>query len=151
MLNHSNNKCLDFAGGNLSNAVTLQQWGCAGPYAHNQQWNWIGVGRYGVSDAYIFQNEQNKTCIAVENNSLANAARVVQRACDASNPSQHWIQLQRGVPGTRTKWMNGRSGKCLDVPFDSDGTVFQQYTCANTQYWAPQLFIGHFEAIGDDH
>lgn len=44
--NVSYNKCLDFAAGNLSNAVTLQLQNCGGNNAINQQWNFIPAGSY---------------------------------------------------------------------------------------------------------
>ncbi len=139
VVNSANGKCLDFAAGDLSNAVTLQQWACTGNI--NQQWNFIPAGSYpNGASSYIFQNAMNFTCMAVESDSVANAARIVQRPCDANNPSQHWIQLTSGVLGVKTRWMNGRSAKCLDIWNNSNGTVFQQYTCANSSNWGPQGF-----------
>lgn len=148
--NHANGKCLDFARGDRSDSVTLQQWPCASNVSdlrqtNHQQWWLINItGRYpNNAPAYVFQNAANFTCIAVENDSLANAARIVQRQCDVNNPSQHWIMLTRADPierGMKTKWMNGRSGKCLDIWNNDNGTVFQQYDCAKASYWPQQMF-----------
>jgi Ricin-type beta-trefoil lectin domain-like len=149
IVNSANGKCLDFAAGNLSNTVTLQQWPCGGNSAINQQWNFIFTGFYpNNSSSYLFQNAMNFTCAAVEGNSLANAARIVQRPCDASNPSQHWIQLTAGVLSSKTRWMNGRSAKCLDIWNTSNGTVFQQYTCAGSSSWPSQGFRADLFPIG---
>jgi hypothetical protein len=144
IVNHANGKCLDFAAGNFTNSVTLQQWSCGGKYAYHQRWRFLGLG-IGIypnqASSYVFQNVRNGTCAAVENDSLANAARIVQRPCDLSNPSQHWIQLTRDVLGVKTKWMNGRSAKCLDIWNNNNGTVFQQYDCAKASYWPQQMFV----------
>ena len=142
-------KCLDFAAGNLSNAVTLQLHSCQGNAAIHQQWNFIPAGSYPNSaPSYLFQNAMNYTCAAVENDSLSNAARIVQRPCDASNPSQHWIQTASGFLNTKTRWMNGRSAKCLDAWANANGTVLQQYTCASSSNWAPQGFQNDLYPIG---
>jgi Ricin-type beta-trefoil lectin domain-like len=147
--NVSYNKCLDFSAGNLSNAVTLQLWTCAGNAAINQQWNFIPAGSYpNGAPSYLFQNAMNYTCAAVENDSLSNAARVVQRTCDANNPSQHWIQTASGVLNTKTRWMNGRSGKCLDAWSSANGTVLQQYTCASSSNWPQQGFQNELFPVG---
>lgn len=153
MYNSNNGRCLDFAARdpNQINAPfgTLQQWSCGGSTAYNQQWNWIPMGSYpNGSPSYVFQNLNNATCIAVENDSLANAARIVERVCDFSNPSQHWIQLTRDLPGKETKWMNGRSGKCLDIWNNNNGTVFQQYDCAKANIWPQQMFRGQLMGPG---
>jgi hypothetical protein len=149
IVNVANGKCLDFAAGDLSNAVTLQQWPCAGNGAINQQWNFIPAGSYpNGASSYLLQNAMNFTCAAVEGDSLANAARIVQRPCNASNPSQHWIQLANGVLGTQTRWMNGRSAKCLDIWNSNNGTVFQQYTCASSSNWPQQGFRADLFPIG---
>lgn len=147
--NAANGKCLDFSAGNLSNAVTLQQWTCGGNTAINQQWNFIPAGSYpNGASSYIIQNAMNYTCMAVENDTTANAARIVQRTCDATNSSQHWIQLTNGVLGVQTRWMNGRSAKCLDIWNGSNGTVFQQYTCAGSSTWPAQGFRVSLFPIG---
>jgi hypothetical protein len=149
IVNAANGKCLDFAAGDLSNAVTLQQWPCGGNNAINQQWNFIPAGSYpNNSPSYLFQNAMNYTCAAVEGDSLANAARIVQRPCDANNPSQHWIQLTVGVLSSKTRWMNGRSAKCLDIWNTGNGTVFQQYTCANSSSWPSQGFRADLFPVG---
>jgi hypothetical protein len=145
MYNDSNGKCLDLAVRDPNNINApfgaLQQWGCGNPLPFNQMWNWIPAGSYpNGSPSYVFQNVSNTTCLAVENNSLANAALVVERTCDFSNPSQHWIQLTSGLPGVQTKWMNGRSAKCLDIWNNNNGTVFQQYDCAKANIWPQQMF-----------
>lgn len=139
VVNAANGKCLDFAAGDLSSAVTLQQWTCNGNI--NQHWNFIPAGSYpNGASSYLFQNAMNFTCAAVEGDALGNAAAIVQRPCDANNPSQHWIQLASGVLGTKTRWMNGRSARCLDIWNTGNGTAFQQYTCANSSQWGPQGF-----------
>jgi hypothetical protein len=141
IVNHAYGKCLDFASGDLSNNVNLQLWSCGGRVALNQQWNFYPAGSYpNGASSYIFQNAMNYTCAAVEDDSLADGAKIVQRWCDASNPSQHWIQTATGLLGTRTRWMNGRSGKCLDAWTSADGTVLQQYACAQTSNWPQQGF-----------
>lgn len=147
---NSSGKCLDFAAYDTSNSVTMQLWTCGGNSAVNQQWNFIPAGQYPNNAAsYLFQNAANFTCAAVENDSLANAAKIVQRPCDANNPSQHWIHLANSVIGsTKTRWMNGRSAKCLDVWSNSNGTVLQQYTCANNSNWGPQGFETHLFPSG---
>lgn len=150
IVNHTNGKCLDFAAGYFDNSVTLQQWSCGGNYAYHQQWRFINAGSYPNQASYIFQNVRNGTCVAVENDSLANAARIVQRPCDASNPSQHWIQLTRDVLGVKTKWMNGRSAKCLDIWNNGNGTVFQQYDCAKASYWPQQMFVINLVPLGGE-
>lgn len=147
--NVSYNKCLDFAAGNLSNAVTLQLQNCGGNNAINQQWNFIPAGSYPNGAAsYLFQNAMNYTCAAVENDSLSNAAKIVQRPCDANNPSQHWIQTASGVLSTKTRWLNGRSAKCLDAWTSASGTVLQQYTCASSSNWPQQGFQNDLFPIG---
>lgn len=147
--NTSYNKCLDFAAGDLSNSVTLQLWTCGGNNAINQQWNFIPAGSYpNGAPSYLFQNAMNYTCAAVENDSLSNAAHVVQRPCDANNPSQHWIQTANGVLSTKTRWMNGRSAKCLDAWSSANGTILQQYTCASSSSWPAQGFQNELFPIG---
>jgi len=151
--NTSYNKCLDFAAGNLSPSVTLQLWSCGGNSAINQQWNFIPAGSYPNSaPSYLFQNAMNYTCAAVENDSLSNGARIVQRPCDANNPSQHWIMTApNALLNTKTRWMNGRSGKCLDAWSSANGTVLQQYTCASSSSWPQQGFQNDLYPIGAGH
>jgi hypothetical protein len=148
--NTSYNKCLDFAAGDLSPSVTLQLWSCGGNSALNQQWNFIPAGQYpNGAPSYLFQNAMNFTCAAVENDSLLNAARIVQRPCDANNPSQHWIMTApNALLNTKTRWMNGRSGKCLDAWTSANGTVLQQYTCASSSNWPQQGFQNSLFPIG---
>ena len=142
-------KCADFAAYNTSSSVTMQLWSCGGNAADNQQWYLVPAGQYPNAESYLFQNVANWTCAAVENDSLSNGAKIVQRTCDANNPSQHWIHLANAVPGTsKTRWMNGRSAKCLDVWSNNNGTVFQQYTCANNSNWGPQGFETHLFPYG---
>jgi hypothetical protein len=150
MFNDKTHKCLDFAVGDPNN-LSLQQWDCGGPYAHNQQWDWVFIVGY-KGDAFVFQNVATGTCIGVENNSLQNAARLVQQPCNTANPSQHWIRATRDpYYENKTKWINGRSGKCMDAWNNINGPHFQQYDCAGTSYWAPQMFDARFEAIGQDY
>ena len=147
--NVSYNKCLDFAAGDLSNTVTLQLHGCQGNAAIHQQWNFIPAGSYPNGAAsYLFQNAMNYTCAAVENDSLSNAAQIVQRPCDANNPSQHWIQTASGVLNTKTRWMNGRSAKCLDAWSNANGVVLQQYTCASSSNWPQQGYKSELFPVG---
>lgn len=134
------NQCWDFAEGDTSNYVTLQVWGCQ---ADKQQWyatpyNWTpGSSQF----RYNFMSRSNGTCIAVENDSMANGARIVQRPCDYNNPSQQWVRLTRDNDlRTKSKYMNARSGKCMDAPYSSNGTHFQQWDCAKASYWAQQMF-----------
>lgn len=147
----SSGKCLDFAAYNTSSSVTMQLWTCGGNSALNQQWEFIPlpVGTYPNSDSFVFRNVANWTCAAVENDSLSNAAKIVQRTCDINNPSQHWIHLANSVIGsTKTRWMNGRSAKCLDAWSNNNGTVLQQYTCAGNSSWGPQGFETHLFPSG---
>lgn len=133
-------KCWDFAEGNTSNNVTLQVWGCQ---TNKQQWvAWVYPWTPGSQQIMVnFQSVSNGTCISVENNSLANGARIVQRACDMNDPSQQWIRLTRDpYLDNRSKYMNVRSGKCMDAPYSSNGTVLQQWTCASASYWPQQMF-----------
>ncbi len=148
--NTAYNKCLDFAAGDLSNSVTLQLWTCGGNAAINQQWNFIPAGSYPNSaPSFLFQNAMNYTCAAVENDSLSNTARIVQRPCDANNPSQHWIMTApNALLNTKTRWMNGRSGKCLDAWSSANGTVLQQYTCASSSSWPQQGFQNDLYPVG---
>ncbi|MBB3275971.1 MULTISPECIES: RICIN domain-containing protein [unclassified Pseudoxanthomonas] len=144
-LDNNASKCLDFTAGDMSNNVTLQLWGCANNYNH-QLW-WVYGLPYAGNDQIrvMFQNFNNATCIAVENDSIANGARLVQRICDVNNPSQQWIRLTRGPNmGDRSKFMNIRSGKCMDAPYSSNGTVLQQWDCASASYWPQQMFRGTF-------
>ena len=139
IVNTAYSKCLDFAAYDLSNNVTLQLQTCGGNKTINQQWNFIPAGHYpNGASSYLFHNAANFTCAAVENDSTANGARIVQRPCDANNPSQHWIQTANAVPGTKTRWMNGRSAKCLDAWSSNNNTVLQQYTCASSSSWPQQ-------------
>ena len=142
-------KCADFAAFNTSNSVTMQLWSCGGNSATNQQWYLVPAGQYPGAASYLFQNVANWTCAAVEHDSLLNGAKIVQRTCDPNNPSQHWIHLANSAPGaSKTRWMNGRSAKCLDVWNNGNGTVFQQYTCAGNSNWGPQGFETHFVPFG---
>lgn len=144
LVNYKNGKCAGFAPGILSDNITLQQLSCGGLNAYHQQWYLGRVMNYpNNTPAYYLQNLRNSTCIAVENDSLENAARVVQRQCDPSNPSQHWIHIAGRSSGVeeKSRWMNGRSAKCLDIWNNYDGTAFQQYTCAGSSNWGPQGFF----------
>jgi len=133
-------KCWDFAEGDTSNNVTLQVWGCQ---TDKQQWfAWLYPWTPGSQQVRVnFISRSNGTCIAVENDSLANGARIVQRACDLDNPSQQWVRLTRDpYLYNKSKYMNVRSGKCMDAPYSSNGTVLQQWTCASASYWPQQMF-----------
>ncbi|UOV00446.1 RICIN domain-containing protein [Pseudoxanthomonas mexicana] len=132
-------KCLDF---DTAGATPyLQVWGCAGAAAYNQRWYWHYVMSYSGSAAYMLQNAATGTCVGVQNQSLGNAAKLVQVWCNSTDPSQHWIRLTRDANiSSRSKYMNGNSGKCMDIYSTSNGTAFQQYDCATSSYWAPQMF-----------
>lgn len=132
-------QCWDFQEGDTSNYVTLQVWGCASRkqiwYATPYAWTHSKQFRFN------FMSASNGTCIAVEDDSMANGARIVQRPCDYSNPSQQWVRLTRDINLlTKSKYMNVRSGKCMDAPHSTNGTVFQQWDCARSSYWAQQMF-----------
>lgn len=141
-LDNNPSQCLDFTNGNLSNGVTLQVWRCNNNYENHHWWAHVVSPYYpGNSMVVAFQNFANGTCIAVEDNSLANGARLVQRACDSRNPSQQWIRLTRdGFIDRKSKYMNMRSGKCMDAPYASNGTVMQKWDCARASYWPQQMF-----------
>jgi len=139
-------KCLDFdLPGTAQNpdGVTLQIWQCPPGYGTqpNQRWGLIPVG----SNAWAIQNMATSRCIAVEGDSTANAALLVQRQCDFNNPSQLWSgslapssTFGRSVTG---KWVNVRSGKCMDAPYKTNGTVLQQYDCHPSGWWQQDFFI----------
>ncbi|MEK8033710.1 RICIN domain-containing protein [Ideonella sp. DXS29W] len=144
IVNSSYGKCLQFAPGDLSNFVTMQLGSCGGNSAIHQQWNFLAVG----NNTYLFQNAMNYTCAAVEDDSLANGARIVQRTCDMNNRSQHWIQTAKAPFGTKTRWINSLSGKCLDAWNRNNGTVLQQYDCASSSNWPQQGFHEDLFPIG---
>jgi hypothetical protein len=137
-VDNSPGKCLDF---DTTGIPYLQVWNCAGNSAYNQRWYWHYITSYSNGAAYVIQNAATGTCIGVENNSLDNAAKLVQTTCNSGDPSQHWIRLTRDpYIHTKSKYMNGRSGKCMDIYNTSNGTLFQQYACDSRKYWAPQMF-----------
>lgn len=137
-VDNSPGKCLDF---DTSGILYLQVWNCAGSSAYNQRWYWHYVQSYSNSAAYVIQNAATGTCIGVENNSLADAAKLVQKTCNSTDTSQHWIRLtQDPYIQTKSKYMNGLSGKCMDIHSTTNGTSFQQYDCASSKYWGPQMF-----------
>lgn len=133
-------ECLDFAAGDLSDAVTLQMWPCGGYNQMNQHWRVIKVS----DNTYFFQNWLNGTCVSLEGDSVANGVRLVQRTCDASNPSQLWYMATRDYLGQKSKWINARSNRCMDIPNGS--RQFQQWDCATANYWGPQMFRMSFDA-----
>lgn len=150
MVNDGANKCLDFyAGIPTSNPdeKVLQLWACQGVYQQNWVWHWIGVGKdaEGDWDTFAFQNAATLTCVSVEHDSLDDGARLVQAPCDYTNPSQLWIRATKIGPGKpaayRTKWINVRSGKCMDAWNKNNGVQLQQYTCQFTRYWWQQEFF----------
>ena len=154
MVNDGAQKCLDFYAGPPSSdpdAYALQLWDCMGYYQPNKQWRWIGVGKDGEGDwdTFAFQNVATNTCIAVENNSMADGARLVQATCDYTNPGQLWIRATKigpSKPATyRTKWINVNSGKCMDAWNKDNGVKLQQWTCQFTRYWWQQeFFVNYF-------
>lgn len=137
-LDNNGGKCLDFDTGSMK---YLQVWNCAGSSAYNQRWYWHYVMSYSNGAAFVLQNAATGTCVGVEHNSLENAAKLVQVACNSNDPGQHWIRLTRdGYIQTKSKYMNGRSGKCMDIYYPGNGTLFQQYACDSRKYWGPQMF-----------
>lgn len=157
MKNQHAQKCLDFPATDATKALQLRTCDFTQDhvYAPHQKWAWIAVGHdaNGASDTFAFQNIGNGMCIGVENNSVADAARLVQVPCDFYNPSQLWTRTKKVsyvnyslTYYEETKWVNYRSKKCMDAWNTFEGVVLQQYKCAgNSTYWWQQEFGATFD------
>lgn len=138
--------CFEFTGDNF----VLQATACQSKAT--QQWNIFFIQNYAPYEAYVIQNRARGTCIAVENNSLATAAPLVESACDFSNPSQHWRRASGSATyptnygiGTKSKLLNGRSGKCIDTwPARNGYGYVQQYDCKSANIYLYQMFTFHW-------
>lgn len=110
-------------------------------------WEWIGTDKAqdGKWITFAFRSSSG-SCISVLNDSVSNGAQLVMSPCDYLNGSQLWIRASpdRDHLSVRTKWINVRSGKCMDapnVPPDQWGFRYVgQWECAGTSVWQPQMF-----------
>ncbi len=141
--NDQNKSCIQFESTNPADNVPLRSAPCAGYSAYQQHWTVVSAGhRPDGKDIVLLQNWLTRTCIAVENNSMANAARLVQRACNVNDTGQQWWWATRDAMGVKSKWLNVNSGKCLDMYTNP----MQQYDCAPQSYWWPQMWRMSFDA-----
>jgi hypothetical protein len=126
---HSN-KVLDVEGASISPGTQVNQYTYNG--GDHQKFStelWVSSGIYGIrvkqtglGYAYL--------CLGVENDSLADRAKVQQQLCGwSSNASQMWYFIDNRDGYYKIK--NYKSGKCMDVKGASlaDKANVQQFTC----------------------
>ncbi len=68
--------------------------------------------------------EMGGECLAPENDSTGNGAKIYTSSCDPSNPSQQWERVGE-------TWINKASGRCMDVSgaSSSNGAELIQWNC----------------------
>ncbi|MGX6601678.1 ricin-type beta-trefoil lectin domain protein [Micromonosporaceae bacterium Da 78-11] len=115
-----NNKCLDVPGGNFSDGVPVQMWGCNG--LAPQKWESVnGSLRTG-----------NNKCLDIPWGSTANGA-ILQIATCSGNPAQQWVLSAAG------DLVNPQANKCMDIKNwnGNDQAQLTLWDCAGTanQKW----------------
>lgn len=132
-------KCVDLAAGATGDGGSVMQFACHG--RDNQRWH---VTKVVGSNAVKIRSAASNRCLDIAEKSTRNGAAVHQWDCqdgdrntDASQGSQLWnLKAEGNARGwTYYRFVNVRSGKCLDVPGGSaaDGVVLIQYDCTGKQ------------------
>ena len=112
LISNWNNKCIDVPGGNFSDGVPLQAYGCNGTAA--QQWDYT---------AGTLRTQNNK-CMDVAWGSRDNGA-VIQIANCSGNPAQQFVLSDAG------DLVNPQANKCVDIKDwnGNDGAPLQLWEC----------------------
>ncbi len=115
-------KCVDLAGGGVSDGATLQQYSCHG--GNNQKFTLESQG----NNAYRLKSVASGRCVGVVNSATNDGSKLEQRSCGANN-SQTFNLNSKGNGNYEIK--NVASGKCLDVSGFStaDSALMQIYSC----------------------
>lgn len=120
-----NGLCLDIEGVNKSENAQLLMWNCKGS---NNQLFTVNA----IEDRFQFRLEHSNKCLAVENGSQANNARIVQRTCNGTDLSTQWK-----IDGNEGNHLliAAHSGKCLNIKGKNEdrGAVLVQWPCQANQ------------------
>lgn len=123
VVNKASGKCVDAAAAGTANGTAVQQYACNGTTAQNWSLTDTGSGRVRVGN----RNAANQVW-DVKDVSTADSA-AIQLWLYSSGLNQQWQPVEEADGAYH--FVNGNSGKCLDVPAAStaDGVVLGQYTC----------------------
>ncbi|WP_328581038.1 RICIN domain-containing protein [Streptomyces sp. NBC_00370] len=126
VVNKGSGKCVDAAAAGTANGTVVQQYACNGTTAQNWTLTAAANGRYQVGN-------RNATSAVwdVKDVSVADSAPI-QLWTYSNGDNQQW-QAVAEADGSY-HFVNGHSGKCLDVPAAStaDGVQLVQYACNGT-------------------
>lgn len=123
---------------NTCNESANQKWNVRG-ISYTWEGGWPGIQSW---NPVAFENAAGQ-CLAVENYSSADGAKLVVTTCNYSDPNQQWVRQTN--PGQyeiwyQAKFQNVRSGKCIDQGSDQPGVVLQQWKCSSNSDYHQQRF-----------
>ncbi|MET8146062.1 RICIN domain-containing protein [Sphaerisporangium sp. NPDC005288] len=91
IVNRSSGKCLTVYGASYDNNAPIIQYACN--YGANQRWFQDNARTtQGGYDYYMIRNAKSQKCIAVQNASTANGAKLLQYTCN-TGPNEIWTWL----------------------------------------------------------